>query len=60
MGPEMVRQFQEVISALEADEQVRVVVFDSARNTFEANHGGYVSRACRDVLHFLHAGELYA
>jgi enoyl-CoA hydratase/carnithine racemase len=30
MGPEMVKQFQEVIHALEADEQVRVVVFDSA------------------------------
>ncbi|MGO9088949.1 MAG: hypothetical protein ACLQBK_27410 [Candidatus Sulfotelmatobacter sp.] len=28
MGPEMVKQFQEVIHALEADEQVRVVVFD--------------------------------
>ena len=30
MGPEMVREFQELINALEADEQVRVVVFDSA------------------------------
>ena len=30
MGPEMVKQFQQVINALEADEQVRVVVFDSA------------------------------
>jgi enoyl-CoA hydratase/carnithine racemase len=30
MGPEMVQQFQEVINALEADEHVRVVVFDSA------------------------------
>ena len=30
MGPEMVRQFQQVINALEADEQVRVVVFDSS------------------------------
>jgi enoyl-CoA hydratase/carnithine racemase len=29
MGPVMVKQFQEVINALEADEQVRVVVFDS-------------------------------
>jgi len=29
-GPEMVKQFQEVINALEADGQVRVVVFDSA------------------------------
>src|SRR5437763_15905648 len=30
MGPEMVRQFQEVMNAIEADEGVRVVVFDSA------------------------------
>ena len=30
MGPEMVKQFQEVIKALENDEQVRVVVFESA------------------------------
>jgi enoyl-CoA hydratase/carnithine racemase len=30
MGPKMVREFQEVINALEADEHVRVVVFDSA------------------------------
>jgi hypothetical protein len=35
MGPEMVRQFQEVIDALEADEQVRVVVFDSAVDDYE-------------------------
>ena len=30
MGPEMVKQFQEVIDTLETDEHVRVVVFDSA------------------------------
>ena len=30
MGPEMVKQFQGIINALEADEQVKVVVFDSA------------------------------
>ena len=30
MGPEMVQQFQEVINALETDEHVKVVVFDSA------------------------------
>jgi enoyl-CoA hydratase/carnithine racemase len=33
MGPEMIRQFQEVIDALEADEHVRVVVFDSGSTT---------------------------
>jgi enoyl-CoA hydratase/carnithine racemase len=30
MGPEMVKQFQEIIYDLETDEDVRVVVFDSA------------------------------
>ncbi len=30
MGPEMAKQFQEVIDAIDADEQLRVVVFDSA------------------------------
>jgi len=38
MGPEMVKQFQEVIDALEADEQVRVVVFDSAVDDYFLNH----------------------
>ena len=38
MGPEMVKQFQEVINALEADEQVRVVVFDSAVDDYFLNH----------------------
>ncbi|GJH33646.1 hypothetical protein CBA19CS91_12835 [Paraburkholderia hospita] len=30
MGPPMVQQFNEVIDALETDEHVKVVVFDSA------------------------------
>ena len=34
----MVKQFQEVIDALEADEQVRVVVFDSAVDDYFLNH----------------------
>ena len=38
MGPEMVREFQEVIGALEADEHVRVVVFDSAVDDYFLNH----------------------
>ncbi len=44
MGPEMVRQFQEVINALEADEQVRVVVFDSAVNDYFLNHSDFTSK----------------
>ena len=38
MGPEMVQQFQEVINALETDEHVRVVVFDSAVEGFFLIH----------------------
>src|ERR1700693_556246 len=44
MGPEMVRQFQEVISALEADEHVRVVVFDSAVDDYFLNHSDFMAR----------------
>jgi len=41
MGPEMVREFQEVIAALEADEHVRVVVFDSAVDGYFLNHSDF-------------------
>jgi enoyl-CoA hydratase/carnithine racemase len=41
MGPEMVREFQEVIDALESDEQVRVVVFDSAVDEYFLNHSDF-------------------
>jgi enoyl-CoA hydratase/carnithine racemase len=44
MGPEMVRQFQEVINALEADEHVRVVVFDSAVDDFFLNHADFLAK----------------
>jgi enoyl-CoA hydratase/carnithine racemase len=44
MGPAMVRQFQEVINALETDEQVRVVVFDSAVDGFFLNHSDFLAR----------------
>src|SRR5260221_3786851 len=44
MGPEMVRQFQEVIDALEADEHVRVVVFDSAVDDYFLNHSDFTAR----------------
>src|ERR1700736_4253888 len=43
MGPEMVRQFQEVINALEADENVRVVVFDSALDDYFLNHSDFTA-----------------
>src|SRR5215475_12109404 len=44
MGPEMVREFQTVIDALEADEQVRAVVFDSAVDGFFLNHSDFLAR----------------
>src|SRR3984885_2484615 len=44
MGPEMVQQFQEVIDALEADEHVRVVVFDSAVDGYFLNHSDFTAR----------------
>ena len=44
MGPEMVKQFQEVMDALEGDEQVRVVVFDSAVEDYFLNHSDFTTK----------------
>jgi enoyl-CoA hydratase/carnithine racemase len=44
MGPEMVKQFQEVIKALETDDQVRVVVFDSAVDDYFLNHSDFTGK----------------
>jgi enoyl-CoA hydratase/carnithine racemase len=44
MGPDMLRQFQEVINALDADEQVRVVVFDSAVEGYFLNHSDFTAK----------------
>ena len=44
MGPEMVREFQEVMNALEADEHVRVVVFDSAVDGYFLNHSDFLGK----------------
>jgi enoyl-CoA hydratase/carnithine racemase len=44
MGPEMVVQFQDVINALEADEEVRVVVFDSAVDDYFLNHSDFMAK----------------
>ena len=44
MGPQMVQEFQEVINALEADEQVRVVVFDSAVEDYFLNHSDFTAK----------------
>src|SRR3954464_14237227 len=42
MGPEMVKQFQELMDALETDDQVRVVVFDSAVDDYFLNHSDFL------------------
>jgi len=44
MGPEMVREFQGVIDALDADEHVRVVVFDSAVDDYFLNHSDFTAK----------------
>jgi enoyl-CoA hydratase/carnithine racemase len=44
MGPVMVQQFQEVIGALEADEDVKVVVFDSAADDYFLNHSDFTAK----------------
>src|SRR6202161_3143899 len=44
MGPQMVREFQEVINALETDEHVRVVVFDSAVDDYFLNHSDFLAK----------------
>jgi enoyl-CoA hydratase/carnithine racemase len=44
MGPEMVKEFQHVMDQLEADEQVRVVVFDSAVDGYFLNHSDFTGK----------------
>ena len=44
MGPDTVRQFQTTIEAIEADEHLRVVVFDSAVDGFFLNHSDFTAR----------------
>src|ERR1700675_2451458 len=40
----MVKEFQEVMAALEADEHVRVVVFDSAVEDYFLNHSDFLAK----------------
>lgn len=44
MGPEMVREFQGLIESIEADDEVKVVVFDSAVDGFFLNHSDFKAR----------------
>ena len=41
MGPEFVLQFREIIAAIESDEQLKVVVFESAVEGFFLNHSDF-------------------
>jgi enoyl-CoA hydratase/carnithine racemase len=41
MGPEIVVEFGEIMTAIETDEQVKVVVFDSAVEGFFLNHSDF-------------------
>jgi hypothetical protein len=44
MGPEMVKQLQTVIHALEADQDVRVVAFDSSVDDYFLNHSDFLAK----------------
>ena len=41
MGPEFLVEFGEIITAIETDEQLKVVVFDSAVDGFFLNHSDF-------------------
>ena len=41
MGPQFAREMREIITAVEADEEVKVVVFDSAVEGFFLNHSDF-------------------
>jgi len=43
MGPAMVKDFQDVINTLEADEHVKLVVFDSAVDDYFLNHSDFTA-----------------
>jgi enoyl-CoA hydratase/carnithine racemase len=44
MGPEMVREFQELISTIEGDSQLKVVVFESAVEGYFLNHSDFQAK----------------
>src|ERR1700742_3672811 len=43
MGPEFVRQIREIVTELESDDQVKVVVFESAVDDFFLNHSDFLA-----------------
>jgi enoyl-CoA hydratase/carnithine racemase len=44
MGPEFVLDFREIMTAIETDEQVKVVVFESAVEGFFLNHSDFLAK----------------
>src|SRR5258708_21926865 len=44
MGPEFVLQFREIVTAIETDEQLKVVVVDSAVEGFFLNHSDFLAK----------------
>jgi enoyl-CoA hydratase/carnithine racemase len=44
MGPQFVLQFREIVTALERDEQVKVVIFESAVDGFFLNHSDFEAK----------------
>src|SRR3954467_15091130 len=44
MGPEFVPQIREIVTALENDERVKVVVFESAVDGFFLNHSDFLAK----------------
>jgi enoyl-CoA hydratase/carnithine racemase len=44
VDPEFVLEFRQIVTALEADEQVKVVVFDSAVDGFFLNHSDFLAK----------------
>src|SRR6202045_4968127 len=43
MGPQFVREMREIITAIEADEEVKVLVFESAVEGFFLNHSDFTA-----------------
>ena len=43
MGPQMVAEFQGIIERIETDDQVKVVVFDSAVDGYFLNHSDFTA-----------------
>src|SRR5258707_5973651 len=44
MGPEFVLEFREIMTAIETDEQVKVVVFERAVEGFYLNHSDFLAK----------------